>query len=132
VIVVDANVLIYWSITGPYSESATRAHERDSYWVAPMLWRSEYRNALVKYVRHRGLQLELAVELALDAELVVNRSFDVASSAVLELSTKSGRSAYDCEYVALARMLGVPLVTSDRALIKSFPDTSVALEDFGR
>ena len=131
-IVVDANILIYLSLEGPQSEQASRVRERDPFWVAPVLWRSEVRNALAQHVRHGGLPLEAAVEFSVDAELVVKRSFHVPSSLVLELSTKSRRTAYDCEYVALAEHLGVRLVTADRGLAKSFPETCIALEDFGR
>lgn len=50
--------------------------------------------------------------------------------AVLHLAGASGRSAYDCEFVALAEALGVRLVTADRELTRSFPDRAISLEDF--
>ena len=49
---------------------------------------------------------------------------------VLELAAVSGRSAYDCEYVAVAEALGVPLVTADRALESGFPGVAVSPESF--
>ncbi len=48
---------------------------------------------------------------------------------VLSLVNRSDCSAYDCEFVALARGLGVPLVTMDRKLAASFPETVIRLAD---
>ena len=39
-------------------------------------------------------------------------------------------SSYDCEYVALARQLGVLLVTGDTDLTSRFPNDAVLMEDF--
>jgi predicted nucleic acid-binding protein len=41
---------------------------------------------------------------------------------VMSLALESGCSAYDCEYVALARLLSVPLVTEDRQLLAAVAD----------
>jgi len=58
--------------------------------------------------------------------------FSVSSLDVLKLAAQSRCSAYDCEYVALARELNVPLVTTDRQILSDFPDTSISLEEFVR
>jgi predicted nucleic acid-binding protein len=39
---------------------------------------------------------------------------------VLSLATSSGCSTYDCEFVALATSLGVPVVTNDRQVLRAF------------
>ena len=104
---------------------------RDSDWIAPFLWRSELRNTLTTLHRHQGLSLDTAIEIASDAEAILyEREFAVASRSVLELASESGRSAYDCEFVALARQRELPLVTSDRQLVRSFPDVAVSAADF--
>ena len=54
----------------------------------------------------------------------------VASEQVLQLATSSGCSAYDCEFVAAAQQLGVPLVTEDRAILTAFPDLARSLDLF--
>lgn len=48
---------------------------------------------------------------------------------MLALAERSGCSAYDCEYVAVARRLDVALVTEDRRLLKAFPETARRLID---
>jgi predicted nucleic acid-binding protein len=129
-IAVDANVIVYASLPGPFLELAFRARARDPFWVAPVVWRSEVRNALISNVRQRGVKLEAALETAAKAEGWVAQTYQVSSSEILELTNVSGRSAYDCEYVALARALHVRLITADRALANSFPDICIALEAF--
>src|SRR5436190_18347548 len=52
---------------------------------------------------------------------MVGREYQVESSVVLKLAATSGRSAYACEFVALARALEVRLVTSDQEVLASFP-----------
>jgi len=52
--------------------------------------------------------------------------YAVVSGDALSLAASSACSAYDAEFVVLARELGVPLVTSDKQLLKSFPETAVS------
>ena len=44
----------------------------------------------------------------------------------------SGCTAYDCEFVALADVHQVPLVTVDRRILKAFPKLAISLERFAR
>ena len=52
------------------------------------------------------------------------------SDLVLDLVAASDCSAYDCEYVALARHLDVKLVTTDRKILQNFPETAIELGAF--
>ena len=52
------------------------------------------------------------------------------SEKILELAAQSKCTAYDCEYVALAQDLGVPLVTTDKQILRAFPKTAVSMEKF--
>jgi predicted nucleic acid-binding protein len=63
-------------------------------------------------------------------DLMRHREFDVSSLQVLELAAASTCSAYDCEFVALAQDLGVPLVTVDRQILDQFPQIAVSLDSF--
>jgi predicted nucleic acid-binding protein len=91
-------------------------------WAAPRLWRSELRNVLAMYVR-KGL-LDLADATALHrqaAELLGAEEYELETLAVLRLAKASGCSACDCEFVALAEYLDVPLATADAKLARAFP-----------
>lgn len=131
-IVVDTNVLAYLLLPGDQTEAARRTLARDPTWAAPALWRSELRNVLALYLRQQHLTLADAVAVQTEAEaLLAGREFAVASEQVLALADHSGRSAYDCEFVAVAQTLGVPLVTSDRQILGSFPAIAIALREYG-
>lgn len=130
-IVVDTNVIAYLYLPGDHTEAARATLATDAAWAAPLLWRSEFRNVLALYLRQQHLTLAAALEVQSAAEeLLAGREYAVESDAVLTLARASGRSAYDCEFVALARALAVPFVTSDRRLLASFPETAVALSSF--
>ncbi|TMH00642.1 MAG: type II toxin-antitoxin system VapC family toxin [Betaproteobacteria bacterium] len=49
---------------------------------------------------------------------------------MLDVVEGSALTAYDAELVALARALSVPLVTSDKAVFKAFPDLTLTMEAF--
>jgi predicted nucleic acid-binding protein len=54
----------------------------------------------------------------------------VESAHVLSLANRSGCSAYDCEFVALAEDLGTRLVSNDNAVLRAFPAVSTPLKGF--
>ena len=56
--------------------------------------------------------------------LVIRHEEPVSSQDVLQLVASSRCSAYDCEFVAAALQLRVPLVTADRAVLSAFPDVA--------
>lgn len=100
---------------GDQTEVARTSLARDPAWAAPVRWRSEFHNVLAAYLRQRHLSLAEDKNLQRAAEqFVAGREYHVERDAVLELAAGSGRSAYDCAFVALARALDVPLGTSDR------------------
>ena len=132
-IVVDTNVIAYLMIRTAHSGDADRAFDQDSQWAAPFLWRSEFRNVLTRYLSSGLMDLATAVEYSRDAHLLVEgRESHVDSASVLTLAAQSGCSAYDCEFVALAQDLGVPLVTADRRLAAKFRTTAIPLREFVR
>jgi len=106
---------------------------KDPEWAVPLLWRSELWNILALYMRKGWLSLEDAVSIMDEAmRLMAGREYMVNSLHVLELVEKSTCSAYDCEFVALAQELGVPLVTRDQQILRDFPREAVSLEAFAQ
>ena len=130
-IVADTNLIAYLLVTGPYTDEAEAVYEKDPEWVAPLFWRSEFRNVLVLSVRRGLLSLQNAFDVMERAErMMKGREHQTASAGILRLASDSGCSAYDCEFVALALELNVPLVTSDNALIRKFKPTAVSMRAF--
>lgn len=127
-IVVDTNVLAYLYLPGEHTARAEALLEVEPEWAAPVLWRSEFRNILAGYVRRKTLTFEQACSLQAEAEgLLDGAEFEVDSESVLELVRDSDCSAYDCEFVALAKKLNTRLVTEDKKLLKAFPACAMNL-----
>ena len=128
-IVVDTNVVAYLLLPGPRTALAEALRRHDRQWAVPPLWRSEFRNVLAQYVRRELLDLDVAMVLMHQAEgLLVAHEQPVASQQVLQLVSISNCSSYDCEFVAAAQQLDVPLITEDRAILKAFPTITKTLD----
>jgi predicted nucleic acid-binding protein len=130
-IAVDTNIVAYLILGGAKTDQARLAFRKDPLWAAPLLWRSEFRSVLAAYLRQGALLVADAIQLMREAErLFRGAEYHVESDQVLRLLSSSQCSAYDCEFVALAQELGVPLVTSDAQILSEFPTTAVSLDDF--
>lgn len=130
-IVVDTNIIAYLYLQGEHTTQAEAVLQKDAEWVAPSLWKSEFRNVLAFYLRQRHLSLEDAHAIMQEAELLLQgREYDVSSPRVLDLAAASRCSAYDCEFVALAQDLDVSLVTADKKILTAFPETAVSIDVF--
>lgn len=130
-IVVDTNIVSYLYLTGERSQQAEQVLLKDPEWAAPLLWRSEFRNVLALYIRQGLLTLADAQQIMGEAmDLMQEREYEIGSIPVLNLVAGSTCSAYDCEFVALAQVLGIPLITADRRILDQFPDLAVSLDAF--
>lgn len=123
-IVVDANVVIYYCMRGPYHAAAEALRQEDSNWHCPDLWRSEVLNVLAGEIRRANLELGDAIDFAADAEACVTETHTISAHRVLELVARPRSTAYDLQYVALARQLEVKLVTADKELLRAFPEVA--------
>ena len=123
-IVADTNVITYLGIDSPYTALAEQLLLKDCDWIVPRLWRSEFRNVLALYLRKALLNLDQALQIQSEMEnFLGGREYEVASFDVLRLANSSACSAYDCEFVALAKSFEIKMVTLDRKLARSFPET---------
>ena len=131
-IVVDTNVVSYIFLPSQeLTKTAQQIFRQDSYWAAPLLWRSEFRNVLALYIRRQQMSLAEAKIIMRDAEaMMTGFEHTISSVAVLNLAASSSCSAYDCEFVALAQDLNVPLVTFDKKILAEFEDTAVSPPPF--
>lgn len=129
-IVVDTNILAYRWLDNPRSIETEALARLDAEWAAPLLWRSEFRNVLAGYIRAGRLTTEQAQALVgLAASGLLGGEHTVSDRSVLELVGRSRCTAYDCEFVALAAVLGVLLVTEDKDVLRAFPKQCRSLAD---
>lgn len=121
-IVVDTNIISYLYISGARSQQVEQLLSVEPHWSAPVLWRSEFRSVLGQYQRKNILSFEDVLMIMDQAEtLLSDNEFEVPSAHIMQLLSASKCSAYDCEFVALARYLEVPLVTVDKQILREFP-----------
>ena len=130
-IVVDTNIIGYLFLTSDRSSQVEDALRKDPDWVAPLLWRSEFRNVLAYYIRKKIFLLEDANRIMEEANtLMQGHEYEIASFRVLSLVANSTCSAYDCEFVALAQDLRIPVVTVDKQILGQFPEDAMSLDNF--
>ena len=121
-IVVDVNVVVYFFVEGEKTPLARDLMRRDSDWQLPTLWRHEYLNVLATLVREGHAALADAQQLwrrAIDVLAHRERSADM--ELALALAAENRISAYDAQYVALAKQLHTVCVTQDKRLLAAFP-----------
>jgi predicted nucleic acid-binding protein len=131
VIVVDTNIIVHYWLKSELNSNAERLLVGDPKWIAPFLWRSEFRNVLSFYIKRKLLDNETAYRIIELAEKqFTGNEYLVDSKGVVKLSNDSGCSAYDCEFIFLAKEFSVKLCTTDKQIIKSFPDLTIHLSEF--
>ena len=127
-IVIDTNVMVYLLTGASRGEDAARLLVDDPEWAAPPILLSELRNVMMGLLRRGQIQDQDAVDICEDAQEVLgDRVASVPAPPVLDTAIQSKMSAYDAEFVVLARRLRVPLVTADQAILDGAPDVAVSL-----
>ena len=131
-IVVDTNVMVRLLVGGEGAADAAALLERDPEWAGPPILISELRNVLLGFVRRAELTSERAKAASDNAAVALgDRLVPVASANVIDVALECRLTAYDAEFVALARTLGVPLVTLDGGILRGAPDVAVSLTNAG-
>lgn len=130
-IVVDTNIIASLWVPNDMDEWVYKVLKKDNDWIAPLLWRSEFRNVLSIYLRKNILELPVVLQATEEAEqLMAANEFEVNSTQVLSLVSDSSCSAYDCEFVVLADDLNIQLVTFDKKIILEFPNIAISPKEF--
>ncbi len=119
-IVADTNLIAHLCLKSKEAEVAEKVFIKDSFWIAPSLWRYEMKNLLVTRQRFTGCDLKESVSIYKMAEVIVHEDeLKGDPSAVFEVAKETGLSGYDAEFLILARRLQVKLVTSDQKVLKA-------------
>ncbi len=130
-IVVDANVVAHFFIEGGKTALSRRVRERDSHWIVPGIWRHEFLNILVSTCLFAKLAQQAAEGIWKNAEdLLRGNIYEPSMKDVLAEAVARSTTAYDAEYVTLAKAKGVQCVTEDVPLQKAFPGIAVSMATF--
>ncbi len=130
-IVADTNLVASLLIEREQSDVARAVWSKDSDWMLPPLWRSELLNVLTISVRAGVLTLADAHETwRLALALFDDSEIEPAGDDVLDMAAERKLTAYDAQFAVAAAQLHVPLVTSDRDLLKVCPSIAIAPERF--
>jgi len=130
-IVADTNLVVYLFVASEFTERARRVHALDTAWVFPPIAHSEAANVLATLAREKWLTQETACGALEHIEkCIIAGMRDVSMDAALKLAIEKGISAYDAQFVVLARSLDIPLVTEDGRLKKGFPGVAFSMGAF--
>lgn len=125
-IVVDTNVMVRFVVGGRQGADAARLFLKDPEWAAPVILMSELTNVLLGFVRRGSMTPDQAKAMCDDAATVLGpRVVNVSTDHVMDVALECGLTAYDAEFVVVARQLGVRLATGDRAILSGASDVAV-------
>ena len=119
--VVDASVAIKWFVEEVYADHARRLQDDEYDLLAPGLFWPESGNILWKKVQRGELTAEEArlIRKGLEKQPIHTFPSGLVLEPALEIAIETGRTVYDACYLALAMLIGCPLVTADRRLFNS-------------
>lgn len=130
-IVADTNLIASLWVPNNMDKLAYSVLLKDPNWIAPVLWKSEFRNVLALYLRKNIMDLSLILQVIEEAEILMGSGeFEINSTQVMSLVSKSQCSSYDCEFVALADDLNIQLVTFDKKILSEFSTIAVHPDNF--
>jgi predicted nucleic acid-binding protein len=116
--VLDASVLIKLFFEEEHSEAAVRAVKNATDLLAPELLWAESANVIWKRVRRGEIDSHIGATLVEDLLRVPVRTFSELElvGPAFSLASETGRTVYDCLYLALAIRENIPLLTGDERL----------------
>ena len=121
-IIVDTHILTALYIESEHTTAVESLLNIDCTWLAPISWRSEFRNILALYLHKKIISQQHSLNIMHEAEhLMSGNEYQPSSEIVLQLVNTSSCSAYDCEFVSLAKQFNVPLITQNQKIRTDFP-----------
>ena len=116
--VVDASVAAKWFFSEVHHQAARRIVDDRNDLHVPDFFLIEMDNALCKRIRRGDITAAEAGRIrgALRRSSVRLHPFGPLLDSAYAIAAGSGRGVYDCLYVALAALVGGPVVTADRRL----------------
>ncbi|RKZ50395.1 MAG: hypothetical protein DRR16_16040 [Candidatus Parabeggiatoa sp. nov. 3] len=130
-IAADANLWLYRLIESEMTVQAEAVWKKDNDWKTARLCLYEVVNALCTYQRVGKLTVSQCEELLQRVSLQIEPAIqEVDLSLTLRLAAQYRVSGYDAQYLALTKMLKVPLVTEDRKLRQAAPDLTLSMQAF--
>lgn len=114
-LVIDASVLVKMFFEEEHSEASVRHVKQATELLAPDLLWVEAANVVWKRLRRGELDAADApalIQEMLRVPIVTHRNFDLVASATI-LAADTGRTVYDCLYLALAIQENICVLTAD-------------------
>lgn len=130
-IVADTNLIAYRLVEGEKTTEAVAVWDKDAEWFAPALWRHEFVSVLATHVRHGNLTEKESLSIFEHAVLLFrHREYQPSFSEALSLAIRREITPYDAQFVLCAYQLGTWLITSDRELLRKFPERAISPRNF--
>lgn len=121
ILIVDASVAAKWFIDEEYAEASVAVLDEKNSLHAPDFLLLEIDSIIGKWIRRGALGVEEGNEIrnALRRFPIRFHPFLSFLDTAFAISVQTGRSVYDCLYVALATVIKGRMVTADRKLYNS-------------
>src|SRR5881275_3398014 len=129
-ILVDTNIIAPLYVRSARTDAVTQLFALDALWRTEPLALIELSNVLITYERARYITAATARDcLNRAAAFLQPQLFRVSHQAALDAALRYGTTAYDARFLALARQLGVRLVTEDAKLRAAAPRLTQSLTE---
>lgn len=130
-IVADTCLIIHLFNRTSLTETAQRVLDKDSHWIMPTIWQTEYANVLAKLARKENKNIKDVLE---HFSYTVNELKDYETSVdikrALTVASDHKISVYDAHFVLLAIDSNTFVVTEDKEILKKCPQYSKCMVDF--
>lgn len=129
-IVVDASVVAFLMIEGELTDAVRELHRIDPEWVTPPILNHEMLNILaaVGAVEKDSAAVEVIWR---DIRALLGARQQVPDPVrSLRLGVELGISGNEAQYLCLASVLGLPLITQEERLLRAAPERAIGVLDY--